>query len=122
MVLISEEGRRFKARCQLVAQAQVATPLAGEVSMRAMVYFRDHRRDLDNVLKPLLDALQGIVYANDRQIVHLDFRKALDPRHPRIELEIAALSPPPSSPPSSERSASAGAGRGTSSRREPASR
>jgi crossover junction endodeoxyribonuclease RusA len=87
-VLISEEGRRFKARCQLVAQAQCRKPLAGSAAVRAVVYFRDHRRDLDNVLKPLLDALQGIAYANDRQIAHLDFTKALDPKNPRIEMEI----------------------------------
>jgi Holliday junction resolvase RusA-like endonuclease len=62
--------------------------MEGAVSLRATVYFRDHRRDLDNVFKPLLDALQGIAYANDRQITHLDFRKALDPKNPRIEMEI----------------------------------
>ena len=28
--------------------------------------------DVDNMAKPLLDALQGYAYANDRQIDHLD--------------------------------------------------
>ena len=87
-VLISEEGRRFKTRCRLVATAQCPKPLLGDVAVVATVYFRDRRRDLDNVLKPLLDALQGIAYANDRQIAHLDFRKSLDPTNPRIEMVI----------------------------------
>jgi crossover junction endodeoxyribonuclease RusA len=87
-VLISEEGRRFKDRCRLAAIAQCRTPLTGDLSITATVYFRDHRRDLDNVFKPLLDALQGAAYANDRQIVHLDFRKALDKARPRVELTI----------------------------------
>lgn len=87
-VLISQEGRRFKQRCRLVALAQCRAPMQGDVSVAAVVYFRDRRRDLDNVLKPLLDALQGAAYVNDRQIVHLDFRKALDPKAPRIELEL----------------------------------
>jgi Holliday junction resolvase RusA-like endonuclease len=87
-VLISEEGRRFKVRCELAAQAQCKQPLQGDISVRGVVYFKDHRRDLDNVLKPLLDALQGIAYRNDRQIVHLDFTKRLDRGNPRVELWI----------------------------------
>lgn len=87
-VLISEEGRRFKQRCQLAASAQCREPLDGEVSVRGTVYFRDRRRDLDNVLKPLLDALQRVVYTNDSQIAHIELRRAYDKARPRVELTI----------------------------------
>lgn len=89
-VLISEEGRRFKARCRLVAQAQCRKPIDGPVELIATVYFRDRRRDLDNVLKPLLDALQGVVYINDSQVCRIDFRKAIDKANPRIEMQVEA--------------------------------
>lgn len=88
MVLISEEGRRFKTRCRLAAQVQCPAPIAGDVSLTAVVYFRDRRRDLDNVLKPLLDALKGVVYEDDRQVAHLDFRREYDRQRPRIEMQV----------------------------------
>lgn len=96
-VMISEEGRRFKIRCINAAHLQCRTPLTGDVSLRATVYFKDRKRDLDNCLKPLLDALQGIVYVNDRQVVHLDFTKALDKGNPRIEMEVTEVLTTPAS-------------------------
>jgi Holliday junction resolvase RusA-like endonuclease len=63
----------------------------GDVSLRCVVYFKDRRRDLDNVLKPLLDALNGIVYRDDRQVAHLEFTKRFDVRRPRVELVAAPL-------------------------------
>lgn len=90
-VLISENGRRFKDACRLAALAQCRAPLTDDLSLRGVVYFRDRRRDLDNVLKPLLDALQGVVYANDRQIAHIELRREIDPRAPRVEITLGPL-------------------------------
>lgn len=87
-VLISQEGRRFKTRCQMLAQMQCSEPINVKVAVTATVYFGDRRRDLDNVMKPLFDALEGVVYRNDRQIHEIHFRKALDRQNPRIEMEI----------------------------------
>lgn len=36
-------------------------------------------------------ALQGVAYANDRQIAHIDLRKHIDARRPRVELELSPL-------------------------------
>lgn len=33
------------------------------------------RPDIDGILKPILDAMEGIVYGNDRQVVDLCARK-----------------------------------------------
>ena len=42
-------------------------------------YFKDESRseslDVDNIPKPILDALSGLVYADDRQITDLVCRK-----------------------------------------------
>lgn len=89
-VLISEEGRRFKARCHLAALAQCRKPIDGPVTVRAVVYFKDRRRDLDNVCKPLFDALQGVCYRNDSQVCRIELVKAIDRANPRIELELEA--------------------------------
>jgi Holliday junction resolvase RusA-like endonuclease len=32
-------------------------------------------KDIDNIIKPILDALQGILIVDDRQVVHIDARK-----------------------------------------------
>lgn len=87
-VLISENGRRFKAACQIAAMGQCRKPFTEKVSVRGIVYFRDHRRDLDNTLKPMLDALQGIVYVNDKQISHIELTRAFDKGRPRVELTV----------------------------------
>jgi crossover junction endodeoxyribonuclease RusA len=90
-VLISGAGRRFKAACQLAAAAQCRKPMQGEVAVSGVVYFRDRRRDLDNVLKPLLDALQGSAYVNDSQIGAITLMRDYDARHPRVELTITRV-------------------------------
>lgn len=87
-VMISENGRRFKAACRLAALAQFRVPLEGELAIRGVVFFQDRRRDLDNILKPLLDALQGAAYINDRQIVHIELTRRIDKRRPRVELVV----------------------------------
>ena len=47
-----------------------------------------HRVDLDNLIKSILDALNGIAYDDDVQIVQLEARKDYDKKHPRAEVRI----------------------------------
>lgn len=90
-VLVSAEGRLFRQRCKLLAIGQKARYLTGDVEVRGTVYFKDRRRDLDNALKALLDALgDGVCYANDRQVARIDIRRAIDKDNPRVEIEITA--------------------------------
>lgn len=91
-VLISEQGRRFKTACRNASAAQCKEPMAGDVSIRGVVYFANRRRDLDNCIKPMLDALIGVVYHDDRQICHLEFTKALDLTRPRVEVAVSVWS------------------------------
>jgi len=44
--------------------------------------------DLDNTLKVLLDALRGIVYEDDSQIVHIDATRNDDAANPRAVIEV----------------------------------
>lgn len=53
-------------------------PIEGEVSVRCWFRVGNRRRvDLDNLWKAVGDAIEGIVYLNDSQIVHLVLRKNL---------------------------------------------
>lgn len=57
-------------------------PLRVEVDL----FWPDKRKhDVDNI-KGLLDALTGIVWEDDGQIVDLHIRKHYDPKSPRVEL------------------------------------
>lgn len=75
--LISREGRRFRDRvCASLAASKVRR-LRGPLRIEIEVYPPDRRRrDIDNVQKALLDALQhGGLYEDDSQIVKLDIEK-----------------------------------------------
>lgn len=75
--LISREGRRFRKRvCALLAGLGVRR-LSGPLQIEIEVYPPDRRRrDIDNVQKALLDALQhGGLYDDDSQIVKLDIER-----------------------------------------------
>lgn len=71
--LISREGRGFRARVVAILAAMDLKPLTGELVVEVDVSPPDQRRrDIDNVQKALLDALQhGGAYTDDSQIVRL---------------------------------------------------
>ena len=44
-------------------------PLSGNLRLRVVYYGESRRLDWDNLVKPIQDALQSILYHNDRQII-----------------------------------------------------
>mgnify|MGYP001168743823 FL=1 len=75
--LISRGGRAFRtAVCSLLAARRVR-PLEGALEIEIRVHPPDRRRrDVDNVQKALLDAMQhGGAYLDDSQIVRLTIEK-----------------------------------------------
>jgi Holliday junction resolvase RusA-like endonuclease len=75
--LISREGRRFRQCVMANLAAMGVEPLQGRLAVTIEIYPPDYRRrDLDNTLKALLDAMQhGGAYADDNQIVRLTAEK-----------------------------------------------
>jgi len=83
---IGYRGRHFQPARIRAAQDAVAwcareamagdLPLVGPVAISA-TFARKSRRpcDIDNMFKLVADALQGIVYKNDAQIMHLELDK-----------------------------------------------
>lgn len=75
--LISRGGRAFRqAVCAILATSGVR-PIEGELDVQVTVFPPDNRRrDVDNVQKALLDALEhGGIYADDNQIRKLAIEK-----------------------------------------------
>ena len=64
--------------------------LEGDLEFRADIYYASRRPDLDESV--LLDALEGIWYANDRAIKSKVVRKYLDKDNPRCEVEVREIS------------------------------
>jgi crossover junction endodeoxyribonuclease RusA len=75
--LISREGRRFRRDVMAILAAMGTRPLTGKLAVHIIVFPPDNRRrDIDNVQKALLDALEhGGAYADDSQIVRLTIEK-----------------------------------------------
>lgn len=95
----TKEAKAYARVCALIARAQRCPRFEGEVRAELVVYLRDRRSDGDNRIKAVLDALQGIAYANDRQVTAGSWRVEYDAKHPRVALtlegEAAASAKPP---------------------------
>ena len=88
----STDARRYDAEVKALARlAGVFDPIEGPVSVRVDIYRARAMGDLDNRAKVLLDALQGIAYVDDKQIVEIHSRRFDDPGDPRAEVLIVDL-------------------------------
>lgn len=65
-------------------------PLAGELKVTLDFYRPARRGDLDNRIKVTLDALQGIAFKNDSQIVEIHARRFDDKANPRMVVSLWA--------------------------------
>jgi crossover junction endodeoxyribonuclease RusA len=75
--LISKEGRLFRKRVLATLSAQHIEPMTGPLAVRVAAHPPDRRRrDLDNIAKALLDALEHAgVYLDDGQIDRLEIER-----------------------------------------------
>lgn len=64
-------------------------PLTGPLRFTAIIYYVTHRPDLDESL--ILDALQGRIYENDRQIHEKHIYHRIDKRSPRAEVVVECI-------------------------------
>lgn len=89
MTFVSDEAKQYK---QTVAQiASLPALIYSDIAV-TVKFFRARRSgDLDNRLKPLLDAMQKVIYFSDSQIVEIHAYRLEDPKRPRVEVEITAL-------------------------------
>lgn len=77
--LLSKRGREYRANLESLAMTldRKAWPILGQLRVSVLLFPPDkRRRDIDNVLKGLLDGLGHMgVYQDDSQIVRLEVTK-----------------------------------------------
>lgn len=86
--VVSPEAKDYKAAVYLQASHLGIRPFTGPVAVYLHVYRARKSGDLDNSIKVLLDALCGVAYADDKQIVELHGWRHDDPENPRVEVEV----------------------------------
>lgn len=79
----------YKNLIKSIATELFPTMLEGEICAK-IKFFRSTRRraDLDNLLKPILDSLNGIAYKDDTQVTEINAFKYVDKDNPRAEVTI----------------------------------
>ena len=83
---VTAEAKAYKQEIKyLLAQS---VPMKGLVAVNFSVYRPRMKGDLDNYNKIMFDALQGLVYENDNQIVEIHSFREDDKDNPRVELYI----------------------------------
>ncbi len=101
----SSKQRSYQRTVRLIAQA--SRPRGPWLPSKASRYRVDidaylpdeRRRDLDNVAKTILDALNGVLYLDDSQVVTLLVATHIDRAEPRVvvavrEVEREQVAPP----------------------------
>ena len=91
-VVLSNEAMAYKTYAQVMAKRQYEynEPLRGELCVTYRFY--GSRADFDNNLKLINDAMNGIIYIDDKQIreAHCYVVNRKDP-DPRMEIEISLI-------------------------------
>lgn len=92
-VLISKRGRAYREHVVASCREQGVETLTGALRVGIGVFLPDRRRrDLDNVLKSLLDALEHAgVYKDDSQIVRLELWRAGLVKDGRVEVTVEEI-------------------------------
>ena len=86
-MVLSDEARAYKENIALRYSRQA--PFEGPVCV-TMTWYRGRKSgDLDKRIGIALDAMQGVFFVNDNQIVELTARRREDKAAPRLEVWIA---------------------------------
>ena len=87
---ISDHARQYKLNVATLARAAKLKQIDGDVVLHLDIYRPIKRGDLSNRIKILEDALQGIAYKDDSQIVEIVARRFEDKKSPRVEILLKA--------------------------------
>ncbi len=88
ITVTSEQVRAYKQMVAYLARQAGVTQLSGDVILSADIYRPRRAGDLDNRLKCLIDALIGVAYNDDGQLVEIHARRFDDKKNPRVEVDI----------------------------------
>ncbi|MBK9446195.1 MAG: RusA family crossover junction endodeoxyribonuclease, partial [Betaproteobacteria bacterium] len=95
---VGEDPRatRHKQATVMAARRARVPLIAGDVELQATYLRANARRcDWDNLAKLTCDALTGIAWSDDSQIVSVQVLKGVDRLRPRTEVTVRVWRPPP---------------------------
>ena len=85
-IIVSEEAAAYKREIYL--QLREVDPLRNDVAVNFTV-FRPYRRgDLDNFTKVMFDALKGLAWLDDSQVVEIHSYREDDKENPRVDFLV----------------------------------
>jgi len=95
---LTAKGEKFKTDCvHLMMSKRFPRAMIGDVHVEIHVFPPDYRkRDIDNIIKPVLDAMQdyGVFESTDEQISSLRVqRRAICTPYGRAELTVSGMLP-----------------------------
>ncbi len=92
-VMVSKNGRRFREELLADLLGKVPRTIVGPVRLSICVMPPDRRkRDLDNLLKPVLDGLTAAgVWQDDSQVDELFLRRGDVTPHGRVFVEVGEM-------------------------------
>ena len=76
--------KAFRAQCP-----KLPALLEGDLAVTVRIWYQSRRSDVDPSL--ILDAMQGVIYGNDRQVREINAAGFIDKENPRAEIEVWAL-------------------------------
>lgn len=87
-----EETKAYEELIRWLGRINVKQPITDLVEVQIKIYFKgkDEKPDLDNVIKSLLDGMNGIVLKDDRQVRRIVAEMFEDPNE-RAEIEVRTM-------------------------------
>ena len=89
----TQEAKIYQSDVRVICATNGILDPTDKLVMFTMHWYPKSRRgDLDNFFKVMIDALEGYVYENDKQIVEIHaYRMPVDKKNPRMEIEIEEI-------------------------------
>lgn len=93
MILPSTAYKKWEKQARASAwHSAIIPPVTCPVHVEACFYYRGPEPDLSGCCESIADCLEGVLWANDRQIVSWDgSRKCHDKDNPRTEVVVRAV-------------------------------
>ena len=87
---LTSKGRdtKYKIAREVLIQLKGHEIIKDKFALEISFFLKDNKKDIDGLLKGLLDSLNKILWEDDRQIVELRVFKKVDKERPRTELRI----------------------------------
>ena len=85
-IVVTPEAKAYKQT--VFYKLREYEPLRGDVGVNYTVFRPAKRGDLDNYTKIMFDALNGLVWLDDMQVVEIMSYRADDKLNPRVEILV----------------------------------